>query len=409
VRALPVLLEQAKAEDRTTALDALDSLALLAKPEVGDALIPLLKDNPGRKAGLLKAIGKSGSSSAAAVLMQELAGDDIETASFALADLQYAAAYPKFLAAIKRPKNVDFSKPSVPTEEIVRNREIAMRALGRYGKPDAIPSLVTIIEDPTDSAKLRAVAGAVLGQIATPEALAQIIAKAKDASLDEGTRTYYVQGLWQADAQTVSSQLVELLQPSVPAEVRRSAALAVGYAADPANDAVLTDLLRNPEVKREAAFAVLLGGSPKAAEELYKQLTADRELREVVQDSLSSVDTDFFSLITARHFESGAIFRRLAVAEALKNGQGALTFSYPWQQVTQRLKAGWGGPGGLTAREIRAKLYEALRGPDAEKRRIAAHALGAMGERGLLLASRDEPGPGQSEARDVLLNQNRGR
>ena len=34
-------------------------------------------------------------------------------------------------------------------------------------------------------------------------------------------------------------------------------------------------------------------------------------------------------------------------------------------------------------------------------------ALGAMGERGLLLASRDEPGAGQSEARELLVRQNR--
>src|SRR5690606_29608574 len=70
-RAIPVLLELAKAEERTTALDALDALALVAKPEVADALIPLLKDNPGRKAGLLKAIGKSGSTKAGAVVAKE--------------------------------------------------------------------------------------------------------------------------------------------------------------------------------------------------------------------------------------------------------------------------------------------------------------------------------------------------
>jgi HEAT repeat protein len=406
-RAIPVLLELATHEDRTTALDALDALALVAKPEVGEALVPLLKDNPGRKASLLKAIGKSGAASAGAAVMKELEGDDVEAAAFALADLNYQPAYAKLLASIKRPKDVDFSKPSVPTEEIVRNREIAIRALGRYGKPDAIKSLVTIIEDQTDSVKLRAIAGAVLGQLADQQTLVDIIAKAKDTSLDETTRTFYVQGLWQADAQAVSNQLIDLLQPSQPAEVRRSAALALGYAADPANDQLLIDLLRNADVKREAAFAVVLGGSPAAAEELYLQISQDRELREVLQDVLMAEDNDFFSLITARHFERGQIFRRLQVAEALKNGKGEITFSYPWQQVIKRLKSGWNGPGGLSAREIRAELYKALRSEEPEKRRLAAEALGAMQERGLLLASRDEPGPGQSEAREILLRDNR--
>jgi HEAT repeat protein len=408
-RSVPVLIELAKSEDRSTALDALDALALVAKPEVADALIPLLKDNPGRKAGLLKAIGKSGSKGAGAVVAKEVEGDDREAASLALADLKYEPAYKAQLALLKRPKDVDFSKPSVPTEEIVRNREIAIRTLGRYGKPDAIPGLITLIEDQADSAKLRAIAGAVLGQIADKETLLTIIAKAKNGALDEVTRANFVQGLWQANVQAVSSQLTELLQPSVPAEVRRSAALALGYAADPANDQLLLDLLRNPEVKREAAFAVVLGGTNQAAEELYELVNTDRELREVLQDFLMAQDSDFFNLVTAQHFESGQIFRRLKVADILRNGKGEVTFSFPWQQTIARLKAGWSGPGGLSAREIRAKLYEALRGPDAERRKLAADALGAMGESGLLLASRDEAGPGQSEAREVILRQNRSR
>lgn len=406
-RAIPTLLELAKSEDRTTALDALDALSLVAQPAVADALIPLLKNNPGRKASLLKAIGKSGNTKAGAVIMGELSGDDVEAAAFALADLKYEPAYSKLLGMLKKPANVDFSKPSVATEEIVRNREIAIRAMGRYGKPNAIPQLAAIVEDPGDSAKLRAIAGAVLGQLADQRTLADIIAKAKNQALDETTRTYYVQGLWQADAQTLSGQLTELLQPSVPAEVRRSAALAIGYAADPANDQLLLDLLRNPDVKREAAFAVVLGGNEAAAQELYKQIESDREVREVLQDFLMAEDVDFFNLVTARHFESGQIFRRLKVADILRSSQGSLTFSFPWQQVIARLKAGWNGPGGLSAREIRAKLYEALRSQEPEKRRLAAEAFGAMGEKGLLLASRDEPGPGQQEAREVLLRQNR--
>jgi HEAT repeat protein len=406
-RAIPALLELAKSEDRTVALDALDGLAMVGKPDVADALIPLLKDNPGRKAGLLKAIGKSGSTTAGATVLKEVTGDDVEAASFALGDLKYEPAYKKLLDSIKRPKDVDFSKPSVPTEEIVRNREIAIRTLGRYGKPDAIPALATIIEDGTDSVKLRAIAGAILGQLADQKTLGDIIAKAKSPALDEATRTFYVQGLWQADAQAVSGQLSDLLQPSVPPEVRRSAALAMGYAADPANDQLLLDLLKNNEVKRDAAFAIILGGNAAAATELYSKLNTDRELGEVLREFLMADDIDFFNLITARQFENGEIFRRLAVAEALRTGQGTTTFSYPWQQVIARLKAGWSGPGGLAPRQVRAKMYEALRGQEPEKRRIVAEALGAMNERGLLLASRDEPGAGQQEAREVLLRANR--
>ena len=406
-RAVPTLIELAKAEDRTTALDALDALALVADPAVAEALVPMLKDNPGRKASVIKAIGKSGASKAGSIIMNELGGDDVEAAAFALADLKYDPAYKKLLDMIKRPKNVDFSVPSVSTEEIVRDREIAIRGLGRFGRPGAIAPLTTIVEDPTDSPKLRAAAGAVIGQLADEEALPAIIAKAKDGALDESTREFFVQGLWQADVQAMSGQLADLLQPSAPAAVRRSAALAMGYAADPANDQLLLDLLNNPEVKRDAAFAIVLGGNKAAAEALYKQIETDRELREVLQDYLMANDVDYFNLITARQFENGEIFRRLEVADILKNSPGELTFSFPWQQVIARLKAGWSGPDGLAARDIRQGLYKALRGEEPDKRRLAADALGAMGELGLLLASRDEAGPGQAEAREVLMKLNR--
>ncbi|MDB4972908.1 MAG: repeat protein [Myxococcaceae bacterium] len=407
-RAVAPLLLAIKAEDRTMALDALDALGLVAKPQVADALIPLLKDSPGRTASIIKAIGKSGNAKAGAAIAKYVDGDDRESAQFALADLKYAPIYPKLLAELKRPKDVDFSKPSVPTEEIVRNREIAIRALGRFGKPDAIPGLMVLIEDNADSAKLRQVAGSVLGQLADQKALATIIEKAKNSALDEATRSYYVQGLWQADAQAMSGQLAELLQPSQPAEVRRAAALAMGYAADPANDQLLLDMLKNPALKREAAFAIVLGGNEAAATELYKQIETDRELREVLQDFLMADDSDYFNLITAQLFTNGEVFRRLTVADALRRGKGELTFSYPWSQTIARLKSGWSGAGGLSARDVRAKLYEALRGQEPKKRRLAAEAFSAMKERGLLIRSRDEAGPGQQEARETLLRDNRG-
>jgi HEAT repeat protein len=407
-RAVPVLLPLVRHEDRGTALDALDALALIGKPEVGEALLPLLKDNAlaGRKAGMLKAIGKSGAPSAGPAVAKELSGDDKEAAAFALGDLKYMPSYKGFLADLKRPPNVDFARPSVPTEEIVRNREIAIRALGRYGKVEAAPGLMALIEDGLDSAKLRQIAGKVLGQIADDKTLTAIVAKAKDSGLPEATRVAYMQGLWQADAQALSGELADLLQPSQPPEVRRSAALAIGYAADPANDALLLDMVKKPELRREAAFAILLGGNEAAASELYHQLETDRDLREVLQEYLTD-EVDYFHLITAQQFASGEIFRRLKTATILRTTKGELTFSLPYAQVIQRLKAGWSGPGGLNARDVRSKLYEAVRSQEPSKRRLAADALGAMKERGLLIRARDEQGPGSAEAREVLLRDSR--
>lgn len=407
-RAVPALAEQAKHEDRDVALDAIDALADLGAPEVAPMLVGLLPDNPGRKSSLLKAIGKSGATQYGNVLMKELAGDDVEAASYALADLKYQPAYGKFTAQLKRPKNVDFSKPSIPTEEIVRNREIAIRALGKFGKPDPIPQLMTLIEDPEDSAKLRAISGSVLGQLADAETISTIVAKAKDPNVDEMARSFYVMGLWMANLPEGSSkQLFELITAQQPGDVRRAAALAIGYAADPANDQMLMDMLNDKELRREAGFAILLGGSEAAASKLYNVINEDREVREVLQDMLMANDIDYFNLVSQRHFDSGQVYRRLKVAEILRLGAGEITFSYPWSSLTTRLKLGGSGSDGLKPREVRSNLWKTLRGEDAQLRTLAANALGAMGEKGLLLASRDQSGPGQEEARKVIFQANR--
>ena len=249
----------------------------------------------------------------------------------------------------------------------------------------------------------------MLGQIADQKALATIIAKAKNPALDEATRTYYVQGLWQADAQAMSGQLTELLQPSQPAEVRRSAALAIGYAADPANDQLLLDMLQEPGAQARGGVCDRARRQPGGGHELYKQIESDRELREVLQDFLMADDTDYFNLITAQHFASGEVFRRLEVAGRTPQRQGRADLQLSLDPDHRAPEGGLGRPGWpqphatsapSSTKRCAAKSPEAQASPPRRSvghgRARAAHPLARRGW------------PGQQEARETLLRDNRG-
>lgn len=122
--------------------------------------------------------------------------------------------------------------------------------------------------------------------------------------------------------------------------------------------------------------------------------------------TVQSNESDDFNLLLAPMFESGQIYRRLRVAEILKEGEEKTSYSYVWLHLMTRLRQGWDGPAGVTDRYIRDELYKQLQSKDGERRRIAAVTLGAMNLRGLLLAARDAK---IEEARQVLLEQDRPR
>jgi HEAT repeat protein len=64
------------------------------------------------------------------------------------------------------------------------------------------------------------------------------------------------------------ARVLDLIQSDEPADLRRAAALAVGYSADPANDTRLTQMLESDNTRRPAAFAIALGGGEEAVRAL---------------------------------------------------------------------------------------------------------------------------------------------
>ncbi len=414
-RAVPVLLTLAQGESLNTARDALDDLKLVTSPEVAPALIPMLEGDQfmARRSGVMSALGNTGSPEAARALMRHLEGDDMPTAAAALADLQSDEAFTALLRLIPRPRDEDWSQYDgmcgVVHEPQLNIRTGAIRAIGRYGRPDedAVEALTTIVEDPQDDVRLRSEAGAALGGLADDAVLEMLIGKIQQTDLDEAARRFYLNALWQQPSRALAGRLLDMIEnPATPPDVRRPAAIAVGYTADPANDARLIAMLAG-DMRRDAAFAILLGGSDEAAEALGARIASDPDLRDALQQGLVHAETDWFNLIRTDTWDSGEVHRRLRVARILNGLEGDNRFGLPWTETMTRLQGGYGGHNGLRSAAIRTRLYGDLTGEDPEVRALAADVLGAMNEMGLLMAARDAGGPGADEARRKLMEINR--
>jgi len=417
-RAVEPLLALARGTNESAAQDAIDALRAMRAAAAGPALAGLLTEFPTRHAALLRAIGASGNQAVCDAIWREVhpdgvpadTVDDTEAALLAVGDLRCESAYAKLLGMLKRPRDVDYSEPSVATETSYRNRSKTAEALGYSGNAAAITDLRTVVEDGKDDVRVRLAAAIAVGRLADEAALRDIVAKVRDASVDAQVRTFYAQALWQRPNRAIAGELLALFgaQQGIPPEVSRAAALAVGYAADPANDARLIELLAAPATRRDAAFAIALGGSDEAATKLLETLSSDRDLREILMLAFQSADSDDLELITEEMFTSGAAMRRIGAARAMHSGEGEDHFILPWNKLIARLRAGWSGPGGASARFAREKLYEALVGDDEALRATAASLLGDMNERGLLFRARDAGGKGSDEARAKLRAMNTG-
>ncbi len=422
LRAVPRLLAMAQGEDEAAADSALDGLERLGDESASEGLITLLPDRcppepePGmpdgcyRQASILRALGASGGVAAARRIEVALDGVDSPAAAQALATMDYEPAYARLLSMVVRPADVDMGASNagereIPNEDLLRARKGAILAMKIYARPEAVETLMTVVEDIHDDYELRAYAAHAIGRSATPEVMQEIIGKVQDETVDETARRYYVQALWQKAQPTLNTQLVALMGGDTPPPVRRAAAIAVGYSADPSTDAGLVALLETEQGRRIASYAIALGGSEESAAALVAALGEDNDAQEILQIAVMNEENDWFNFLTEEMFESGAVWRRVKASRVLQRGDRRGRYGYCWLKTVEVLRAGWEGPGGASAQFVRMKLYEALAGEDQDEslRPLAASILGSMNEVGLLLKARDSEGPGAAPARAQLL------
>lgn len=408
-RSVPVLLALARADDLATARQALLHLRELGAPGAASGLMEMLHDARfrNRRASVLRALGRTGALGAGPVVLRYLDGEDASSAALALAELDFDPAYNRMQRLLPRPPELDLSQPRVANEDLLMLRTAAVRATGRYGRLEAAPALMRIIEDAQDDRRVRLEAGYALGAVADNDVRRQVLAKISDHSLDEYARRYFVPALWQRpDPALVEALLDVVARAETPSELRTAAALAVGYAGADSADERVSRMLAQPERQASAALMVVLGGTAPQARALMALLADNAELATGLREALSNEENHRFDLLTNTMFDSGQVFRRLRVALVLAEGEGDRRYTFVLNHITHRLGVGWDGHDGMTARAIRSRLWEALRGDDEARSEWVAQVLGRMDERGLLLAARDQGGKGSAQARAQLRRMN---
>jgi HEAT repeat protein len=418
-RAQAALLELARSDDMGDARRAVAGLRNAATPELAPGLLTLAEERPDMKADIMRAMGATKNPAVARYLTTELDGADKRAAALAIADLDYDPLYRRLLGLVARPGHVDMgstsaAERSMRNEDLLNERRAAILAMGRFGRADCLPALMEVVEDGHDDYELRGLAAAAIGQIGEVDVMREVLGKIRGSSISSAAKRYYVQALWQRPHAELNGQLLDLIQSDEPADLRRAAALAVGYSADPANDERLRQMLESDNTRRQAAFAIALGGGDEAVRALLGVLRRDADLREVLRTAVTGEDKSWFDLLSEDMFRSGAVWRRLRAAAQLRRGEGDTSYSYFWQHLVGLFQNGSDRNRGASARFVREQLWNALAGSEREQlwtassgspdvlRTLAAEALFDLAERGLLLRARDEGGPAGDAARAVM-------
>jgi HEAT repeat protein len=407
-RSLRELVALASGEDERRAKEALVALDGVSTTAAVSALTSVATKYPARRALVLRALGNADSPAATATLIQALSGDDQHAAAMALARRQDPSAYLKLLAMVTRPANIDFSDPSAETENAFRRRFVALQAASKYERPEGVATFVRIVEDRKDDRRMREVAAEGIGRSASRDEMIAIIRKVTDSSLDEDSRRAYGRALWQRPRADLSNEWIALIRSSAPSEARLGAGIALGYAASRENDQPIAELLQDKNTRRPAAFAAMLSGSDAVTDKLLSVLREDKEFREVMETAFGADHSGWMNVLRTEMFRDASVYRRLRGASRLNAVDKQSRFGAMWNAMLGLLRKGDDFTRALSPQAIRVNLVEALNGPDASVRSVAAEALGGLDEFGLLIAVRDSDGLGAQEARRVWRSLVRG-
>ncbi len=290
-------------------------------------------------------------------------------------------------------------------EDRLQERRNSIMALKFMECAEAGEPLMEIVLDPDDDQELRREAASSLAYCSDEKLMDQILEKIKDASIDVVARAALVQGLWLNPTEKATNAMFEILEGTGSFEFVKPAAIVVGEASDPKNDARLNKLLDHEDEHRQRAaiFAIMLGGNTDRLDKIL-ELLEGQETKLVLRDWYEKRPV----YLSKQLVDSKRVFRRLKIAKAISNktehtGDEIL---WPWKHLMERLKNGWGdGPNGLTSLEMRDVLADIVR-TDENYRELSAKILSGLSERGILLALQGEKGAQAVVARDTLRRLN---
>mgnify|MGYP003349403407 CR=1 FL=1 len=153
--------------------------------------------------------------------------------------------------------------------------------------PKAYPILTKYIEDEKENEQAREEACGALPWVATDENMSEVAKKVHEFSGKEPKKQFirgcYLETLVRRPIAGTAASLLDMLSAQTDVEVRHQVARAIGFAGlDEKVEPQLFDKLKDPELRNDAALALILGGSEDTA------LRAVAAVRGVAPDDLAA-------------------------------------------------------------------------------------------------------------------------
>ena len=315
-----------------------------------------------------------------------------------------------------RPKDIDGTQESLEQGGLAV-LGMTLRAIGagasdgfaQWGDPKAYPVLVKFIEEKMNHAEARLYACAALSWVATDQQMAEVAKKVvKDFATDEPKiqiiRTCYLETLIHRPVAAATGSLVELINGTSDLVVQHQAARAIGAGGmTPQITLQLMEKLKNPGTRDDAALAILMGGD---TDSIRRMLAHYNDSDAQAMENLKSIYNQTFGYWSDKNYENGDVARWInnAHSSAHVRVKDALQ---DWPRlVLSRAIQGIdfdNGPHSVTRVQFRVRLMRDAKSQDEKKRTDAVQILKFMGEKGVLMMLKGEPGPWQEPARQAFF------
>lgn len=311
----------------------------------------------------------------------------------------------------RRPKDLDVTMDGL-LQGGVAILGMSLRAIG-VGAADGLSEwrdrksfkpLLDYIEDPQNNEQSRFSACAALAWVAEKEDFLTIAKKISDykgnEKPDEVRRACLLEALIQRPVPGTAGALVSLMNPQSAVETRHQVARAIAKGGfDQSVEAQLFTMMSDDAMMNDAALALILGGSPETAARAVALYAGKRK---EALDELGDLWYRSFGYWSQEDLESGLLFKYVDNAEAISKLSVRQT-QQEWARVMLMKQFDNlifdNGPHSFTRVVLRSRLFQMAKGDDAAKRAGSIRALKFMSEQGVLLALRDQNGPGGEQAR----------
>jgi hypothetical protein len=285
----------------------------------------------------------------------------------------------------------------------------ASDGFAQWGDAKAYPILVKHIEDSANNEQGRIEACFAVGWTATEDQMKEVVQKVKQFNKPGDPkaaliRLCYLESLIRHPVPSATAGLLELIDEKIDLEVRHQAARAIGFGGmSKAMSDALFQKLKNPEVRTDAALALLIGADADTA---MRTIASYNDSGIEAMEELKVVYNQTFGYWSDRNYETGDVARWIENANACRHVKVKDALQDWPSLLLSRAIQGIdfdNGPHSITRVQFRVRLMRDAKGADETKRQQALQIMKFMKEKGSLMTLKSEPGPWQDQARQAFF------